>query len=83
MSKLGALRKRWNYEENIPRCETCSWCKRGKIYLINSLPRKAPPLCTKGNFQTKINSVCDNWESKKGEVLETNNEINLRKSHDH
>ena len=70
MSKLGQLRKKWNYDKNAPRCEICVHYKKPGYYLKNSLPRDVPPACKLGGFQVTPLSLCDKWEDQNGDNIE-------------
>lgn len=66
MSALSQLRKKWNYETNVPRCSTCVEFVPARVYLKrDSIPVGAKPLCKKGHFHVAPNSCCDNWHTKK------------------
>lgn len=70
MSKLGQLRKRINYETNVPRCETCVAFKKPYVYLMtNSLPARSKPLCKAHQFTIQALSCCDKWTGKDGSTL--------------
>jgi hypothetical protein len=69
MSKQARLRKRVNYETDIPRCENCSHYRKPGKYLIDSLPRTSPPQCKLHEFVVRPNACCDYWRGLKGEGL--------------
>lgn len=70
MSKIGQMRKAWNYETNVPRCETCTSVRKPIAYLkTNSVSALSPWLCVRGTFEVRPNACCDKWHSKKGEVV--------------
>lgn len=69
MSKLARLRKKVNYETDIPRCETCTHYRARRIYLYDSLPRVAQTICAKHSFWVRANAVCDTWAGKDGSAL--------------
>jgi hypothetical protein len=69
MSALGRLRKRWNYETNVPRCLNCTHYRKPGIFLRDSLPIKSPAMCKAGDFTVAPNACCDRWESKDGDRL--------------
>lgn len=69
MSKLKQLRRKWGYETDVPRCETCVQFVPARYYLRDSLPRPVPPMCKAAGFQVGANSVCDRWTGKAGDVL--------------
>lgn len=69
MSKIGQLRKKWNYETNVPRCATCAEFMPARVYLKrDSIPAQAKPLCKAGHFFVAPLACCDNWH-RKDEVL--------------
>lgn len=70
MSKISQIRKAWNYETNVPRCETCTSVQKPRIYLkTDSIPAATPWICRRGSFDVRPNACCDKWHSKKGEVV--------------
>lgn len=70
MSKLGQKRKSWNYETNVPRCETCVNVLRPQVYLTrDSIPVRSHWRCKAGEFTIQPNACCDRWKSKTGEVV--------------
>ena len=64
MSKLGQLRKLWNYETSAARCLNCAHYRKPGTFLRNSLPVKSPPICTAGDFLTRPNAVCDKYKDE-------------------
>ncbi len=69
MSKLGKLRKKVNYETNVPRCQTCVHYRKAPTFLRNSLPIKGQALCVQYHFTVAPMSVCDSWKSSSGDTL--------------
>lgn len=69
MSALSRLRKQWNYETNVPRCEVCKNYRRGKTFLRNSLPVTSQPLCKLGSFTVKPTACCDKFVGLDGTTL--------------
>lgn len=69
MSAISRLRKKWNYEGDVPRCEICASYRKPVVFLKDSMPRKSPAMCKVGAFSVKPNAVCDMWNDKDGTVL--------------
>lgn len=69
MSLLGNRRKKWGWESDVPRCQTCTHCRPPPSYLMNGTMHTGKPLCEIGEFFTRQNAVCDRWQGKKGETL--------------
>lgn len=69
MSKLGQLRKRVNYETDVPRCASCLHYRHSMVYLRDSLPRVSQILCVLHQFNVRPNAICDKWTGKDGDVL--------------
>jgi hypothetical protein len=61
MSKLGQLRKKWNYLQSAHRCINCAHYRKANTFLRNSLPVQTPAMCTSGDFITRPNAVCNMW----------------------
>lgn len=70
MTYLAKLKRDWNYEGNVPRCDICTHYRPAKLYLIDSLPRLSDPTCNHGGFACRPNAVCDKWVGKDGTKLE-------------
>lgn len=70
MSRLGRLRKKVNYETDIPRCQTCVHFRKSRIFLKNSIPIKSQAMCHKHEFTAAPMAVCDDWKDSKGNTLE-------------
>jgi hypothetical protein len=69
MSLLSRLRKKWNYETNVPRCATCAEYLPARVYLKrDSIPIQAKPLCKAGHFHVAPLACCDKWH-RPGETL--------------
>ena len=69
MSTLSRLRKKWNYEPNVPRCVNCVSYRKPGLFLRDSLPVKSPAMCKLGDFVVTPNACCDRWSGKNGERL--------------
>jgi hypothetical protein len=52
MSKLGQLRKKWNYLQSAHRCINCAHYRKANTFLCNSLPVQTPTMCASGDFIT-------------------------------
>jgi Zn finger protein HypA/HybF involved in hydrogenase expression len=57
------------YEQNVPRCDTCKHYRQAKTLLFNSLPHWLPNRCLQHNIRVDPMGLCRTWESKSGEVL--------------
>lgn len=64
-TETDARRKRWNYEDNVPRCLNCRNFRKARI----ADGRADPPFCVGGRFEVKPHGCCDRWKSKTGETL--------------
>lgn len=64
MTHATQVKRAWNYERDVPRCENCANYKRAHMLLVNSLPRKQQPFCKKGSFNVKPNDCCDRWQDR-------------------
>lgn len=71
MSRLSRLRKKVNYDTDVPRCQTCIHFRKSRTFFRDSLPVKSHPLCHKHDFIVAPMSVCDNWQDRKGSTLES------------
>ena len=71
MNYMSQLKKKLNYETNVPRCETCVSYRRQKYLLTtDSIPvKRIVPICFKHGFTVAENSVCDSWNDKSGATL--------------
>jgi hypothetical protein len=70
VSKLSQLRKKWNYETDVPRCCNCVHFKNPVVYVVrDSLPRRSHPLCKAGDFTVRPNAVCDKWTGIDGSTV--------------
>ncbi len=71
MKNYDALKKKVDYEENVPRCGTCVHMKKPDIK-----PNKqgaatlVPMMCRRHDFPIKASGICKNWKSRSGETLE-------------
>ena len=71
MSHLAKLKVNLHYEKDVPRCQSCKHFKPSRIVMTtHSRTMVQPPICGLHTFLTKPMSVCDTWESPKGETLE-------------
>ena len=66
MISIRKLRKSVGYERNVPRCANCAQYKPLRMWMLNSLPRVAPPACKLHGFTVEPMSICDTWQSKSG-----------------
>jgi len=64
MSYLSRLKKLWDWESDVLRCDNCSYFKRQHTYLKNSLPMIDRARCLLGGFGTNANAACDKWQEK-------------------
>lgn len=72
MGFLKQRRKRMGYETDVPRCENCVSFQKPYIYLTtHSQTKRSQPLCKVGEFTVSPQACCDQWESPRGEKLET------------
>lgn len=71
-SKAQRLRAAWDYDDDTPRCATCSGYR--KPALREHMPRQqaiAAATCGKGGFPIKATGCCDKWtERNTGERLQ-------------
>jgi hypothetical protein len=71
MSKLGILKKQWDYEPNVPCCSECVHFRQAFIKLTtNSNTKRINQHCHLGGFTVSRNGVCKNWTGKDGSKLE-------------
>lgn len=69
MSRLSKLRKKVNYDTDIPRCQTCIHFRKSQTFFRESLPVKSHAMCHKHEFTTAPLAVCDSWTDSKGHTL--------------
>lgn len=71
MSKVGRLKKLWDYEPNVPRCCDCVSFRQSYIRLTqNSQTKRVNQHCDKGGFTISQNGVCKYWTDRAGVKLE-------------
>jgi hypothetical protein len=71
MSKLGQLKKKWDYEASVPRCGICVHFKQSHIRLTtNSQTVRTNQHCSLGGFTVTRNGVCKCWTGVDGSKLE-------------
>ena len=71
MSKVGQLKKQWDYEPNVPRCVDCISVRESYIRLTeNSNTKRVNQHCDRGGFTVSRNGVCKYWTDKTGHKLE-------------
>lgn len=71
MSKLAKLRKAWNYETNVPRCENCASFQKPYVYVTtDSNTKRSHAVCKLGWFTVQPNAICDRWSGSDGTRLE-------------
>jgi len=71
MSKVGQLRKLWDYEPNVPRCITCISFRETHVRLTeDSQTKRVNRHCAKGGFTVSQNGICKYWADKAGNKLE-------------
>jgi len=72
MSKIGQLRKLWDYEPNVPRCIDCINFRETYFRLTeNSQTKRVNRHCAKGGFTVSQNGICKYWADKSGSKLES------------
>lgn len=72
MSKLGKLKKKWDYDPSTPRCSECINFRETYIRLTtNSQTKRVNHHCDLGGFTVGRNGLCNNWTSRDGTKLET------------
>lgn len=69
MSLGSKLKKKFGYQEHVPRCGTCIHFF-SQVLMRDSLPIKYQQFCKRHSFLIKAHACCDTWQSKSGEVLE-------------
>lgn len=70
MSYMSKLRKKWDYEKDVPRCENCKHFRESYVKLTHdSLTRRVHQHCDLGGFNCSKVGLCMKWESKLGELL--------------
>lgn len=71
MSKLGQLKKKWEYEPSVPRCGECISFRETFVRLTtNSQTKRINQHCSRGGFTVSRNGICNFWTSKSGEKLD-------------
>lgn len=71
MSKVGQLKKLWDYESNVARCIDCISYRETYIRLTeNSQTKRVNRHCAKGGFTISQNGICKHWTDKAGNSLE-------------
>lgn len=71
MSKLGQLKKAWEYESSVPRCAICTHFRESHIRLTtNSQTVRTNHHCALGGFTVSRNGVCRRWTGTDGSTLE-------------
>jgi hypothetical protein len=71
MSRLSQLKVSWNYETNVPRCETCQHMQTARIVLTrDSLTKRVNHLCKLGGFTVTRYACCDKWQGKDGSTVD-------------
>ncbi len=72
MSKLGQLKKQWDYENSVPRCVLCRHYVASFYRMTtNSQAKTYSHHCHLGGFTVNPNGVCDKWQTKDGIILES------------
>jgi len=70
MSYLSQIKKKVNYEQNVPRCAICANFRKSKIILTTeSMTKRTHHHCEKHGFTVTQNSICDNWIGVDGSEL--------------
>lgn len=73
MSKLGALKKAWDYEPSVPRCALCQHYVASFYRMATGSQAKVyNHHCHLGGFTVRPGGVCSKWRTKDGAVLESN-----------
>jgi hypothetical protein len=71
MSFLSKLKKKVNYEHNVPRCAICANFQKSKVVLTtDSMTKRINHHCNRHGFSVALNSVCDTWVGVDGDILE-------------
>jgi hypothetical protein len=71
MSYVSQIRKKWQYEKNVPRCATCvNFRKSAAFALWGSLPQVAKPQCILVPMNVGQNDLCRKWTNEAGDILE-------------
>ncbi len=62
MSKVGQLKKMWEYMPNVARCINCTNYRESWIRLTeNSQTKRVNRHCANGDFTISKNGVCIHW----------------------
>lgn len=71
--KPARLKRKWNFEQDVPRCGNCKSFMRAKSKLIegNHVMRLTSK-CRAGQFACTENDGCDEWTGRDGSTLERN-----------
>ncbi len=72
MSAMSQLKKKWEYDRDIPRCENCKEFRETFVKLTtDSITRRVHQHCNAAGFTVRRVAVCKNWVGKEdGAVLE-------------
>lgn len=71
MSKLGILKKSWEYENSVPRCALCRhYVATFYRMTTNSQAKVYNHHCHLGGFTVRPNGICNKWQSSDGTILE-------------
>jgi hypothetical protein len=65
MSKVGQLKKLWNYKPNVARCIDCTHYRESYVRLTeNSQTKRTNRHCAKGGFTISQNGACIHWADR-------------------
>lgn len=67
---LKELRKKVDYEPDIPRCENCVNYQSEAIFMRNSIPKRVNSQCKAHHFSVKPGAICNTWRGKDGSVID-------------
>lgn len=71
MSAMGRLRKAIGYEGVTPTCRGCNSFSPPHVYLVvNSIPKKTNPKCSRFELTVSPNGCCDYWKGRDGATVE-------------
>ncbi len=66
--RIKRQQQRQNFEFDPALCKNCKHRKR--VFMPHKDSSKLQQYCTLGKFSVQVHSICDRWESTRGETLE-------------
>lgn len=65
----GKLKRKWNFEADVPRCGNCKSFMRAKTKLRDGDVVRMTSKCKAGQFACAENDCCDEWTGRDGTRL--------------